>query len=121
MTKPKSETRQRTEHIMVRVRPDEKTAIEQNAAGHSLKAPEFLRRLGQNVVPKSTLDHQAVRELARVSGDLGRLGGLLKLWLADQDRGIKALQDIDQRNIQALWMDLHSTYERLKDKVKALG
>jgi len=27
-----------------------------------------------------------VRELVRVNGDLGRLGGLLKLWLTDDPR-----------------------------------
>ena len=27
-----------------------------------------------------------VRELARINGDLGRLGGLLKLWLTNDER-----------------------------------
>ena len=121
MKKPKSEERQRTDQIKVRVTPTERAAIDANAAGHAITTPEFLRRLGQNVVPASTLDHQAVRDLARVAGDLGRLGGLLKLWLADQERGIKPPADIDSRSIRALWSDLQTTYEDLKAKVKALG
>ncbi len=32
------------------------------------------------------LDNRRVEELARINGDLGRLGGLLKLWLTDDPR-----------------------------------
>jgi hypothetical protein len=32
------------------------------------------------------MDYEYVRELVRVNGDLGRLGGLLKLWLTDDPR-----------------------------------
>jgi hypothetical protein len=59
MRKPKSEARQRTDQIKVRVTPTERAAIDANAAGHAITTPEFLRRLGRNVVPASTLDHQA--------------------------------------------------------------
>ena len=120
MRKPKSEARQRTDQIKVRVTPAEKASIDANADGHSITTPEFLRRLGCNVVPTSTLDHQVVRDLAHVAGDLGRLGGLLKLWLADQSRGIKAPVDIEAASIHLLWSDLQTTYELLKTKVKAL-
>ena len=120
-TKPRSEKRQRTAQIKIRVSPEELANINANAAGHSLTAADFLRRLGQNTIPASTLDHQAVRDLARVAGDLGRLGGLLKLWLSDKERGIRPPQDVDGRSVQALWSDLRVTYEGLKAKIKALG
>jgi len=32
------------------------------------------------------VDYQYVRELAKLGSDLGRLGGLLKLWLTDDVR-----------------------------------
>jgi hypothetical protein len=35
---------------------------------------------------RSALDHDAVRELAKVNGDQGRLGGLLKLWMMEPAR-----------------------------------
>jgi len=35
---------------------------------------------------KGVLDQQAVMELAKVNGDLGRLGGLLKLWLTNDEK-----------------------------------
>ena len=40
------------------------------------------RRSGQPI--RSVLDHAAVMDLAKVNGDQGRLGGLLKLWLVDR-------------------------------------
>ena len=32
------------------------------------------------------LDYQRVDDLARINGDLGRLGGLLKLWLTNDEK-----------------------------------
>lgn len=48
-------------------------------AGHSASA--YLRLVGQGYRVHGVVDAQQVRELVRVNGDLGRLGGLLKLWL----------------------------------------
>ena len=51
------------------------------ASGHS--ASSFLRLVGQGYVMRSILDYERVEDLAKINGDLGRLGGLLKLWLTD--------------------------------------
>ncbi|MEI8077404.1 MAG: conjugal transfer transcriptional regulator TraJ [Betaproteobacteria bacterium] len=82
----KKPTRKGSTPIVVRVTPDEKAVIESFAkqTGHSTSA--YLRRLGQGYVPKSIVDHGQVMELARINGDLGRLGGLLKLWLSNDAR-----------------------------------
>jgi hypothetical protein len=42
-----------------------------------LSASAFLRALGLSEPIRSTADRDAVRELMRINGDLGRLGGLL--------------------------------------------
>lgn len=81
-----NETRKRTTHIMVRVSPDEKEAISRAAARCDLKVPTYLRELGLGYAPKSTVDVQAFEQLAKLYGDLGRMGGLLKMWLADGTR-----------------------------------
>ncbi|MGE4533880.1 plasmid mobilization protein [Halomonas sp.] len=81
-----NETRKRTTHIMVRVSPDEKEAIAQAAAKCDLKVPTYLRELGLGYAPKSTVDAQAFEQLAKLHGDFGRMGGLLKMWLADGSR-----------------------------------
>jgi hypothetical protein len=39
------------------------------------------------------LDHDAVRELAKINSDQGRLGGLLKLWLPERaGQGASAIE-----------------------------
>ncbi|MDN8926684.1 conjugal transfer transcriptional regulator TraJ, partial [Staphylococcus aureus] len=42
--------------------------------------------VGQGYKITGVVDYEHVRELARINGDLGRLGGLLKLWLTDDPR-----------------------------------
>ena len=53
-----------------------------NEAGLSVSA--YLRTLGLGKPVRPILDQAAVLELAKVNGDQGRLGGLLKLWLVDR-------------------------------------
>ena len=66
------------------VTSEERAKIERLAAATSLSASCYLRTLGLAYQPKSTLDAERVGELLKACGDLGRLGGLLKLWLAER-------------------------------------
>lgn len=79
-------TRKNSQPIKVYCLPDEKQQIEENAkaAGKSLSA--FLLAVGQGYKVTGIVDYEQVRELARINGDLGRLGGLLKLWLTNDER-----------------------------------
>ncbi|MET0061001.1 MAG: conjugal transfer transcriptional regulator TraJ [Candidatus Thiodiazotropha endolucinida] len=74
-------TRKNSPPIKVYCLPDERAEIEASArrAGHS--ASTYLRLIGQGYRVHGVVDAEQVRELVRVNGDLGRLGGLLKLWL----------------------------------------
>lgn len=74
-------TRKNSPPIKVYCLPDERAEIEASAkmAGHS--ASTYLRLVGQGYRVHGIVDAEQVRELVRVNGDLGRLGGLLKLWL----------------------------------------
>ncbi len=82
----KKPTRKSSTPIVVRVTPDEKAAIEEfsRQTGRSMSA--YLRMLGLGYQPKSLADNDRVMELAKINGDLGRLGGLLKLWLTNDVR-----------------------------------
>jgi len=51
-------------------------------SGSSISA--YLRAVGLNHPIRSVLDLKAVADLVRVNGDLGRVAGLLKLWLAEK-------------------------------------
>lgn len=71
--------------LTTRVTPKEQQQIIEDARRAGLSISEYVRRicLGHRV-PSYEKAH-SVRELARISGDLGRLGGLLKLWLMNED------------------------------------
>lgn len=55
------------------------------AAGLSLSA--YLREVGLGTPPRSVVDYEQVAVLAQIHADLDRLGGLLKMWLTNNERG----------------------------------
>ena len=61
---------------------NERQAIEQQAASTGLSKSSYLLRVGMGYPIRSIVDHHQVEELVKINGDLGRLGGLLKLWLS---------------------------------------
>ena len=78
--------RKRRHHLRVPVFPEEKCEVERQARQAGLSVARYLREVGQGYQIKGIVDYEQVRELARINGDLGRLGGLLKLWLSDDAR-----------------------------------
>lgn len=82
-------TRKGSPPIKVYCLPEERAEIEANAKRAGVSVARYLRDVGQGYQVKGIMDYQHVRELVRVNGDLGRLGGLLKLWLTDDARTAK--------------------------------
>jgi hypothetical protein len=78
------ETRDRRRQLRVVVSASERSRIEDRARSAGLSVSAYLRTAGLCHPIRSTLDHAAVMELAKVNGDQARLGGLLKLWLTDR-------------------------------------
>lgn len=79
-------TRKSSTPIKVYCLPEEKEQIEAQAKRAGMSAVRYLREVGQGYHISGVVDYEQVRELARINGDLGRLGGLLKLWLTDDVR-----------------------------------
>lgn len=92
--------------------PEEYNVIKGNASRAGMSVSAYIKTvcLGQEV--KSQDDHNAILELARVSADLGRLGGLFKLALSE-----KAIDRLRGGN---LLDDISRTRRLLEDKVKKL-
>jgi hypothetical protein len=89
----KKETRDRRRQLRVVVSASEREKIEQRAQTAGLSVSAYLRTAGVGHPIKSVLDHAAVMDLAKINGDQGRLGGLLKLWLVDRPaRGIPEIE-----------------------------
>ena len=78
------ETRDRRCPLRVVVSESERSRIEERARAAGLSVSAYLRTAGLCHPIRSAFDHAAVMELAKINGDQGRLGGLLKLWLADR-------------------------------------
>lgn len=111
-----SETRKKTRIVRVRVTPQEWDSIESLADTCSLSVPEFMRQMALGYTPKSTLDQQAVLEMAQVNGDMGRVVGVLKLWLSTESKKEEAFA----HNIPRLINELRSLKDALRKKVDQL-
>lgn len=83
-TKEKNTARRRGKPIEVWVTDEEKEVITHKAEEAGMSRSGYLRALGMNTPIRSVVDLTAVADLAKVNGDLGRVAGLLKLWLAEK-------------------------------------
>lgn len=83
---PKKERggRPRGRRIEVWLTPDEEAEIAERAEQAGLSRSAYLRNVGLNQPVRSVVDLKAVADLAKVNGDLGRVAGLLKLWLLEK-------------------------------------
>ena len=82
----KKSSRQRVRRLQVPVLPVEEAAIKSHATNCRLSVAAYLRSVGLHYQPKTVFDADIGLELVRINGDLGRLGGLLKMWLANDER-----------------------------------
>lgn len=90
----KPQSRDRIRRLLVTVNDEERAAIKAAASEARLSVSAYLRALGLGHQPKSAFDHEAVRSLLLVAGDLGRLGGLLKWWLTERGGEGAQVQDV---------------------------
>jgi hypothetical protein len=94
-------------HLRVPVTQPEKEEIANKAKQAGLSVAAYLRNLGCNYPLKSKLDLEITRELLKVGGDMGRMGGLFKLALSEDKapdpEAIRLLMnDIEQARISFL-------------------
>ncbi|MBN8649057.1 MAG: hypothetical protein J0L55_13975 [Caulobacterales bacterium] len=82
----KSETVNREKSLRVYLNDNDRKIIEQRANDSNLSISAYMRKAGLGLRPRSALDRAAAIELLKVNGDLGRLGGLLKLRLSEGGR-----------------------------------
>ncbi|EFL6524420.1 conjugal transfer transcriptional regulator TraJ [Escherichia coli] len=102
-------TRKSSTPIKVYCLPEEKEQIEVQAKRAGMSAARYLREVGQGYHISGVVDYEQVRELARINGDLGRLGGLLKLWLTDDVRTAQ----FGQSTILAVLSKIEATQEEM--------
>lgn len=106
--------------MKVRVLPDEKARIEALAASVGESASSYLRLVGLGHQPRSMIDREQARELVRINGDLGRLGGLLKLWLTDDEKLDEFKPERMTRIIRGVVEKIEANQEELRIAVKSV-
>ena len=114
--KEQNPTRKKGRHLRVPVLPTEEITIKANAANSGLTIAEYLRRLGLGYTIQGLIDKEQILQLVKINADLGRLGGLLKLWLTNDER----LAHFDFRTIVTLLDRIRLTQEALLEAVKQL-
>ena len=97
------------------VTPAERATIDRLTATTGLSASTYLRTLGMGFEPRSILDHQHVSDLLNECGNLGRLGGLLKLWLTD-----KPGQGAPETDVRRLLDQIGEVREQIIEKVATI-
>ena len=104
-------TRKGSPPIKVYCLPDERAQVQAKADAAGLSLSTYLLRVGQGYEIQGILDHRRVHDLAKVNGDLGRLGGLLKLWLTNDER----TASFSLATIRALLAKIEATQEELRE------
>jgi hypothetical protein len=108
--KKKHGGRPRGERVNVWVTPEEAAGLARMAKQVGMSQSAYLRAVGLNQPVRSVLDLQAMAELANVNGDLGRVAGLLKLWLAEK-RG----QGARPVEVEAMMRDFRALQDQVRD------
>lgn len=114
-TEPSPITR-KARHLRVPVLPSEAEEIKRLAAVAGLSVAAYLRSVGLGYQLSNVLDHGKVDELLRINGDLGRLGGLLKLWLTDDARTAK----FGEATIRAVLSKIEDTQSDMQQVIRTL-
>ncbi|MBI3407696.1 MAG: conjugal transfer transcriptional regulator TraJ [Planctomycetes bacterium] len=109
MKEDKKQPTRKARQLRVPVLPDEEAAIKKMAASAGLPVAAYLRNVGLGYQVRGILDNKRVEELARINGDLGRLGGLLKLWLTDDPRTAR----FGESTIRALLSKIEDTQDHM--------
>lgn len=113
--KQKSVTRNQ-KHLRVPVLPDEESEIKRLAAAANKTVAEYLRNVGLGYEVRGILDNRRVEDMLRINGDLGRLGGLLKLWLTNDER----TRAFGESTIRALLSRIEDTQDEMHAVIRAV-
>lgn len=109
MTDKQKNVTRNQKHLRVPVLPDEESEIKRLAAAANKTVAEYLRNVGLGYEVRGILDNRRVEDMLRINGDLGRLGGLLKLWLTNDER----TREFGESTIRALLAKIEGTQDAM--------
>ncbi len=112
--------------MQIRLTPEERAILGTKAKDTKLTVASYLRNLALNYPVTSKVDREAVHQLTQARGDLGRLGGLFKMWLVENKDsngnkiGAKSYSDINKL-VDELWEEeqkIMKAIEKVMEVVK---
>lgn len=104
-------TKRGTPPIKVYCLPEQRSRLLVLATNANLSVSSYLLKVGLGYRVRGMLDHRRVEELVRINGDLGRLGGLLKLWLTNDER----TEAFGEATIRALLSKIADTQDTIHE------
>jgi hypothetical protein len=109
-------TRKNTPPVKVYCLPEERAQLQASASAARKSLSTYLLNVGLGYPVRSILDQRCVEDLLRVNADMGRLGGLLKLWLTNDERTAA----FSESTIRALLAKIEATQDELLDVVRTV-
>jgi hypothetical protein len=116
----KEKTRRECTPVKVWVTGTEKAAIGKKAAAHSMSSSRYLRALGLALPIQCTIDQRAVLDLLKINADLGRLGGLIKMWLNSDQSFESGSGQALQRKLNGTLNQIQTLQKQMSDRIRDL-
>lgn len=110
------QTRKNSPPVKVYCLPEERKQLEALSRAAGLSVSSYLLSVGLGYRVSGILDNKRVEALLRINADLGRLGGLLKLWLTDDPRTAA----FGEATIRAVLSKIEDTQSEMRDIMRAV-
>ena len=120
-TTPPLRNRRDNQPIRVWVTPEEKAGITEMARTTGNSTSAYLRKVGLGYEVRSILDYGRAQELVKVNADLGRLGGLVKLWLTNDRRLAHYSQDDLRRVLLSILDKIDGNQTAMRELIKVVA
>lgn len=111
-----SRTRKDSPAVRVYCLPDERAQLQANAAAVRMSVSSYMLHVGLGYRVRGGQDQMCVADLVRVCGDLGRLAGLFKLWLTNEERTAM----VGESRLRAVLAKTEATREELRAAIREL-
>lgn len=103
-------------HLRVPVTLNEKQQIIEKAQTAGLSMARYMRMVSLGYRVSSVMDNQKIEQLLKINGDMGRVGGLLKMWLSNDVK----LKIVSRSEIEDTLYAIRSTQSAMLTAIFAL-
>ena len=112
--------KEKTSVLKVYLKPGDMPVVEANARAARMSKSAFVRSVALGGRPASDIDLDHMEKMLAVSADLGRLGGLLKMLLTNDERLNDISRDMALVTIDGVLVDIRRTKANLAEIVQTI-